>query len=62
MRRQRLTADDAISRYKQASVRRQFPAQFIRSTLEEIENAARAGQKPARIALKLLFDRRFDKQ
>jgi hypothetical protein len=62
MRRERLTADEAISRYKQASIRRQFPAQFIRSTLKEIEEAARTGQKPGKIALKLLFDRRFDKR
>lgn len=62
MRSRMLTAEQVISRYKHASIRRQFPSQYVRSTLEEIEAAARSGEKPAKTALKLLFSRRFDKR
>lgn len=61
MRRQGLTADEAISKYKQASVRRVFPAQFVPAKLEPIENAAASGDQAARRALKLLFGREYDK-
>jgi hypothetical protein len=56
-----MTADEAISRYKQATVRREFPGQFLGSTLDEIEDAAERGDAVARKALKLLLDHSFDK-
>jgi hypothetical protein len=62
MRASRITAEEAIGRYKLASVRREFPGQFIRSTLEEIEAAAHSGDRAATRALKLLFSRKFDKR
>jgi hypothetical protein len=39
---QGMTADQIISLFKQAAVRRQFPAQFLSRTFEEIQAAARA--------------------
>ncbi len=61
MREAGITAGEAIALYKQASIRRVFPGQYYESTLDEIEAAASSGERPARMALKLLFDRRFDK-
>jgi hypothetical protein len=61
MRTAGLTAEEAIGRYKLATVRRVFPGQYYGSSLEEIEFKAAAGDRPAQTALKLLFDRRFDK-
>jgi hypothetical protein len=58
---QGLTADQIISLFKQAAVRRQFPAQFLSRTFEEIQAAARANELGARKALKLLLNGRFDK-
>ena len=58
---QGLTADQIISLFKQATVRRQFPAQFLSRTFEEIQAAARANELGARKALKLLLNGRFDK-
>ena len=57
-----MRADEVIATYKQASVRREFPSQFLHSTIPEIEEAARQGDRLARRALKLLLDRRFDKR
>jgi len=60
MRAAGITAEEAISRYKQATVRRVFPGQYYESSLEEIESKAAAADRPAQTALKLLFDKRFD--
>jgi hypothetical protein len=54
-------ADQIISLFKLAIVRRQFPAQFLLRTFEEIQLAARANEPGARKALKLLLNRRFHK-
>jgi len=56
-----ITAEAALALYKQARVRRVFPARFLQNKLEEIEAAARGRDRDARTALKLLFDSRFDK-
>ncbi|HEU0075404.1 MAG TPA: hypothetical protein VFS30_15470 [Dehalococcoidia bacterium] len=61
MRTAGLTAAEAIALYKAASIRRVFPGQYYESRLEEIESAAAEGDRAAQTALKLLFDRRFDK-
>jgi hypothetical protein len=61
MRATGLTAEEAIATYKHATIRRVFPGQYYQSTIDEIEAAAEAGERAARTALKLLFDRRFDK-
>jgi len=58
---QGMRADQIISLFKLAIVRRQFPAQFLLKTFEEIQAAARANEPGARKALKLLLNRRFDK-
>lgn len=57
-----MTADEVITSFKQAAVRREFPDQFLHSTVAEIEAAARHGDRAARRALKLLIERRFDKR
>jgi hypothetical protein len=62
MRERGLTAEEAIAEYKMASIRRVFPSQYYESTIEAIEAAAAGGDRAARTALKLLFDRRFDKK
>ena len=61
MQRLGITATEAISRYKAASIRRVFPGQYMETTLDIIEADASAGIRPAQTALKLLFDKRFDK-
>jgi hypothetical protein len=61
MRAAGLTAEEAISAFKIAGIRREFPGQFLHAKLEDIEAAAQLGDPAARRALKLLFDRRFDK-
>jgi hypothetical protein len=61
MRAAGLTAAEAIAAYKKASVRREFPGQYYESKLEEIELAASEGDRAALTALKLLFDKRFEK-
>ncbi len=58
---QGMRAEQIISLFKQATIRRQFPAQFLRKTFEEIQVAARANEPGARKALKLLLAGRFDK-
>ena len=52
-------ADDFIAQNCKASVNRRFPEQFRDMTLEEIFAAARAGDKAAKTAKKLLTDKRF---
>jgi hypothetical protein len=61
MRDRGLTADEAISEYKQARIRRRFPGQYFDSTLDEIERDAQRGDHYARSAIKLLFNREYDK-
>jgi hypothetical protein len=61
MRKNGLTAAEAISQYKKGSVVRVFPGQYYESTIDEIESGAASGDQAARTALKLLFDKRFDK-
>jgi hypothetical protein len=61
MRAAGITAAAAIAGYKQATIRREFPGQYYESRLEEIESAAASGDRAAMKALKLLFDKRFDK-
>ena len=56
-----LTAGQAIAQYKQAAIKRVFPAQYYESRLEEIEADAAEHNRSAQTALKLLFDKRFDK-
>lgn len=55
------TADQIISRSRLGAIRREFPAQFLASTLQQIEQAAKSGDTVARKALKLLRDGRFAK-
>ena len=61
MRRTGVTADEAIARFKVGSIRRVFPGQYLGATLHIIERDAGSGVRPAQTALKLLFDKRFDK-
>ena len=61
MRDSGLTADEAISAYKKASIRREFPSQFLDRNLVEIEEVAKEGDRHARKALKLLFGKGYDK-
>ena len=61
MRETRITAGEAISTYKQASIRREFPSEYLDKSLAEIETDARSGNAAARTALKLLFGRQYDK-
>jgi len=52
-------ADDYIAKNCKGSVNREFPGQYRDKTLEQIFKAARAGDKAARTAKKLLTDPRF---
>jgi hypothetical protein len=61
MRRESLTAREAIAKYKRGRVSRRFPSQFLDSKIDEIEAAAAAGDRDARSVTKLLFQHRFDK-
>lgn len=56
-----MTAQEAISKFKQGIINRKFPEQFRNSTIDQIEAAAKTGDREAKSALKLLFDSRFDK-
>jgi hypothetical protein len=56
-----MRAEDIIALFKQAIIRRQFPAQFLSTTFEAIQAAARARVPGAQKAWKLLVDGRFDK-
>lgn len=55
------TADQFISQFCKASVRGQFPGQFLNSTGAQIQQAANAGNAAARTANKLLTQQRFRK-
>jgi hypothetical protein len=54
-------ACDIISAECKGSVLREFPSQYLNSTLNEIQGDAQGGMKDARKALKLLSDNRFKK-
>jgi hypothetical protein len=59
-----LTADEIIGKFKKGSVRNEFPAEHINSTLAEIEKATKQKGEAGAIAKKakkLLKDKRFDK-
>ncbi|MCL1917961.1 MAG: hypothetical protein FWG14_06550 [Peptococcaceae bacterium] len=55
------TAGEIISQEKKGSINQEFPSEWRNSTLEEIEKAARQGDKSAQKAKKLLKDKGFDK-
>lgn len=55
------TADEIISKNKKASIRKEFPSEYLDKTLNEIEKDAKAGKARAKKAKKLLTDKRFDK-
>ncbi|QIE27544.1 hypothetical protein SBC1_56550 (plasmid) [Caballeronia sp. SBC1] len=54
-------ACDIISSECKGSVLREFPGQYLNSTLKDIQSDANSGNKDARKALKLLNDNRFKK-
>ncbi|KVN04239.1 hypothetical protein WT19_12895 [Burkholderia stagnalis] len=56
-----LYACDVISAECKGSVLREFPSQYLGTTLNDIQSDARNGVKDARKALKLLNDNRFKK-
>ncbi|CAM4102220.1 hypothetical protein [Lederbergia lenta] len=55
------TADQIISKKKKASIRKEFPSEYLNKTLNEIEKDAKAGKARAKKAKKLLTDKRFNK-
>jgi len=55
------TAAKIISRTRAGSILREFPSQYLNSTLAEIRKDAKEGIQAARKALKLLQDNRFKK-
>jgi hypothetical protein len=57
----RSKAGDWISKQCKGGINREFPDQFRNDTLEDIKNAAKAGDKAAKKAWKLLNDSRFKK-
>ncbi|MDN7557264.1 hypothetical protein [Burkholderia orbicola] len=56
-----MMACDIIKAECKGSVLREFPGQYLNSTLNEIQGDASDGIKEARKALKLLNDNRFKK-
>ncbi len=59
--REKKKAADVIAEECQGKVLRQFPAEWLQKTLEEIHKAADKGDKSAKTAKKLLNDHRFKK-
>lgn len=55
------TATDIISEKKKGAIHGEFPKEMYDKTLKEIEKLAKAGDKVAQKAKKLLTDKRFDK-
>jgi len=55
------TAREIISQSKKGSINRRFPGEMLEKTMEEIARLAKAGDRAARTAKKLLTDSRFDK-
>ncbi len=60
--RNKKKANEIIAEEKKGGINREFPDEWRNSTLEEIERAARRGDKSAQKAKKLLNDKRFDKK
>ena len=56
------TAGEIISKEKKGAINREFPSQWRDATLDEIDKAAKKGDKSAQKAKKLLNDKRFDKE
>lgn len=54
-------AKDIISEEKAGKINKEFPEEFKDKTWEEINKAAKEGDRKARKAKKLLGDGRFDK-
>jgi uncharacterized protein RhaS with RHS repeats len=54
-------AKDVIGKYKKGSINREFPAEYLDKTMGQIEKDAKAGNKTAQKAKKLLQDKDFDK-
>ena len=57
----KMTAKEWIGKYCKGSVLREFPAEYLDWTIEQIEAEAKKGNAKARKALKLLKDGRFRK-
>ena len=51
------TAQEIIEKEKQGSISREFPSEWINSTLGEIEDATKKGDRKAQKAKKLLKDK-----
>lgn len=56
-----MTADEIISKLRKASIRREFPKEYLNKKWKDIKNAADKGNAVARKAKKLLQDGRFKK-
>lgn len=56
------TAGEIIGQEKKGAINREFPAEWRDATEQEIEDAAKQGDKSAQKAKKLLKDKRFDKK
>jgi len=59
---QGLTAKEIIGRYKKGMINKEFPGQFYDKTIEFIQTAAAKGDREAKKAMKLLTNKRFDKE
>ena len=55
------TADQIISKKRKGSIRREFPSEFLKKTLKQIDKEAKQGNAKAKKAKKLLQDGRFKK-
>ena len=55
------TAGEIISLTKKGTINRVFPGELRNKTLSEIEKLARAGNRAARTAMKLLRNKRYNK-
>lgn len=55
------TAEKTISQTKKASIRKEFPSEYLKSTGKQIQEAADQGVKAAQKANKLLKEDRFNK-
>lgn len=55
------TADQIISKKRKGSIRREFPSEYLKKTLKQINAEAKKGNARARKAKKLLQDGRFKK-
>ena len=56
-----MTAEEIIAIEKKPTVRREFPGQWLNSSLPNIEKAAKSGDRSAKTAYKILTDNRFNK-